>query len=157
MEYSTHQLIPKDHKSLFGSSSPHPYSMFCAAVFFLAVTFAQAAVNGPCTAGSAPGVCLTTSSCSSSGGTSHAGFCPSDPTDVQCCTKVCGSGGICRFSNTCSGTTQSGAFRPPHECRATISIRRTLPWTKHFPLLFIGIELRRSSSERRHCEPHQAV
>jgi len=116
MEYSAHRLLPKT------SCVPHLYSMFCAAVFFLAVTFVHAAVNGPCTAGSTPGVCITTSSCSSSGGTSHAGFCPSDPTDVQCCTKACGSGGICRFSNTCSGTTQSGAFRLSHECRATISI-----------------------------------
>ncbi|KIM42248.1 glycoside hydrolase family 24 protein [Hebeloma cylindrosporum] len=87
--------------------------MLRTGLFLLAITFANAAVNGPCTAGSTPGVCLSTSSCSSSGGTSHAGFCPSDPTDVQCCTKTCGSGGICRFSNTCSGTTQTGLCPGP--------------------------------------------
>jgi len=35
--------------------------------------------------------------------------------------------------------------------------RRTLPWTKHIPLLFIRIELRGSSGKRCHCKPHQAV
>ncbi|KDR77459.1 hypothetical protein GALMADRAFT_266943 [Galerina marginata CBS 339.88] len=82
----------------------------------LAISFsvAQAAINSACTAGSTPGVCLTTSSCSSAGGTSHSGFCPSDPTNVQCCTKTCGSGGTCRFSSSCSsGKTQAGLCPGP--------------------------------------------
>lgn len=91
-------------------------------LFFLVVTSAHAAVNDPCTAGGTPGICLTTSSCSSSGGTSIPGFCPSDPMNIQCCTKACGSSGICRFSKTCGGTTQSGALSLPHECLAAISI-----------------------------------
>ncbi|CAA7266061.1 unnamed protein product [Cyclocybe aegerita] len=74
----------------------------------------HAAINDACTAGSTPGVCLTTASCSSSGGTSHPGFCPNDPTNVQCCTKTCGSGGTCRFSNTCTtGNTQTGLCPGP--------------------------------------------
>ncbi|KAF8959137.1 lysozyme-like domain-containing protein [Flammula alnicola] len=95
-------------------SNPPTLTMIFIALSLLAASFAHGAVNDACTAGSTPGVCLTTSSCFSGGGTSHAGFCPNDPTDVQCCTKACGSGGTCRFSNTCSsGRTQSGLCPGP--------------------------------------------
>lgn len=82
-------------------------------ILFTAI-LARAALNGPCTASGAPGVCITTSSCSSSGGTSFTGFCPNDPANVKCCTKPkCGSGGTCQFANTCgSGNTVSGACIP---------------------------------------------
>lgn len=76
---------------------------------------AQAALNGPCTAGSTPGVCVTTATCSGGGGTSHSGYCPNDPADVRCCTKTsCGSaGGNCRWTSQCSGTSVSGQSPPP--------------------------------------------
>ncbi|KAF9449597.1 glycoside hydrolase family 24 protein [Macrolepiota fuliginosa MF-IS2] len=83
-------------------------------LLILGVPSVLGAVNGPCTANGVPGVCLSTSSCSSGGGTSHAGFCPSDPTDVQCCTKTCGSGGTCRFTSSCTtGNTASGLCPGP--------------------------------------------
>lgn len=86
---------------------------FC--IVLLAATLTRAAINDPCTAGSTPGICLTTTSCSSSGGTSHVGFCPKDPTNVQCCTKSCGSGGICRFTSSCtSGNTVTGIYSIPY-------------------------------------------
>ncbi|PPQ80766.1 hypothetical protein CVT25_001903 [Psilocybe cyanescens] len=86
-------------------------------LLLVAISFfcsSRAAVNDACTAGSTPGVCLSTSTCSSGGGTQHAGFCPSDPSSVQCCTKTCGSSGTCRFSNTCgTGKTQTGLCPGP--------------------------------------------
>lgn len=85
----------------------HQYPMFSLVYLLFALPTALA-LNGACTAGSTPGVCITTSDCSSGGGTSHAGFCPSDPTNVECCTKACGSGGTCRFTSSCAGTTASG-------------------------------------------------
>ncbi|KAH6907660.1 lysozyme, partial [Coprinopsis sp. MPI-PUGE-AT-0042] len=74
----------------------------------------RAAVNDPCTANGLPGICLTTTSCSSGGGTSRPGFCPNDPNNVQCCTKSCGSGGTCRFTSTCtSGNIATGLCPGP--------------------------------------------
>ncbi|KAI8216905.1 hypothetical protein K4K53_009713 [Colletotrichum sp. SAR 10_77] len=66
-----------------------------------------AAVNEPCYgSGGRAGVCVTTSSCSSSGGTTINGACPKDPDNVKCCTKAsCGSGGNCRFTSDCAGTS----------------------------------------------------
>ena len=97
----THHLVQSDFKMR---------SAFFATL--LALPFiAQAAVNGSCTG--KVGVCLTTSSCSASGGTSHSGYCPNDAADVKCCTKSCGSGGTCRLTSTCgTGKTQSGEFLP---------------------------------------------
>jgi len=60
-------------------------------------------VNDPCTgAGAAPGVCISTSSCSSAGGIYVSGACPGTPADIKCCTKTpCGVGGNCRFTSQC--------------------------------------------------------
>jgi len=80
------------------------------------------ALNGACTANSAPGVCISTGDCSSGGGTSHAGFCPNDPNGVQCCTKTCGSGGTCRFTSSCaSGNTASGLCPGPADFECCLS------------------------------------
>ena len=85
------------------------------ALFLLALSGSvQAALNGPCTVGSTPGVCITTATCSSGGGTSASGYCPNDPADVKCCTKAaCGNGGNCRFTSQCSGVTVSSMSPPP--------------------------------------------
>ncbi|KAJ3576855.1 hypothetical protein NP233_g131 [Leucocoprinus birnbaumii] len=88
--------------------------MISLAVLLLAVPRVLGALNGACTANGTPGVCLTTSTCSSGGGTSHPGFCPSDPTDVQCCTATCGSGGRCEFDTSCTtGNIASGLCPGP--------------------------------------------
>ncbi|KAF8148213.1 lysozyme [Crassisporium funariophilum] len=78
-------------------------------------TAAHAALNGPCAVNGTPGVCIATTSCSSSGGTSHTGFCPNDPGHVKCCTKpTCGNGGNCRSASTCaSGNTVAGLCPGP--------------------------------------------
>lgn len=95
-----------------GRYSPnHSYTMLSVYLILLGAVAANAALNGPCTVSGTPGVCIKTSSCSSSGGTSHTGFCPNDPADVKCCTKPsCGNnGGKCQFANTCaSGKTVTG-------------------------------------------------
>ncbi|KAF8416644.1 hypothetical protein EV426DRAFT_415498 [Tirmania nivea] len=83
-------------------------------LLLIAVGSAHAALNGPCSVGGTPGVCIKTSSCSSAGGTSHTGYCPKDPVDVKCCTKTsCGNGGNCRWTSQCSGTTVSNKCPGP--------------------------------------------
>lgn len=93
-----------------------------SAIALVAITtHALAAVNGPCSVNGASGVCLQTSDCNN-GGTSTAGFCPDDPDDVQCCTKSsCGSGGDCRWTSSCSGTTLSGQCPGPSTFKCCIS------------------------------------
>ncbi|KAI9864248.1 MAG: hypothetical protein M1830_006135, partial [Pleopsidium flavum] len=81
---------------------------------FLVATTAYATLNGRCSVGGTPGTCISTSTCSGGGGKSTAGYCPNDPTGIQCCTKTaCGSGGNCRWTDQCSGTTQSGLCPGP--------------------------------------------
>ncbi|KAL8718363.1 MAG: hypothetical protein Q9225_004489 [Loekoesia sp. 1 TL-2023] len=83
------------------------------ALFALTAT-TLAALNGPCSVNGASGVCLHTADCKDGSGTSTAGFCPNDPADVKCCTKSsCGSGGDCRWTSSCSGTTLSGQCPGP--------------------------------------------
>lgn len=80
----------------------------------LATTGALAAINGPCTVGSTPGVCIATAQCSSASGTSSVGFCPNDPTGIKCCTKPsCGVGGHCGWADSCKGTTKAGLCPGP--------------------------------------------
>ena len=88
-------------------------------LLFIVAGFAQAAVNGRCMAGSIPGVCLSTNACKHGGpggGTPHSeNFCPSDPDDIQCCTKTsCGKGGNCRWTNQCAGTPKGKAPPVPY-------------------------------------------
>ena len=82
-----------------------------------------ASINGACTLpGGTSGVCLSTSSCGSGGGTSNPGFCPDDPDDMQCCTKTCsGSGGTgdCR-STSCPGTSLTGLCPGPADFKCCI-------------------------------------
>ena len=89
---------------------------------FLALTRTTfAALNGPCSVNGASGVCLHTADCSDGSGTSTAGFCPDDPADVKCCTKSsCGSGGDCRWTSSCSGTTLSGQCPGPTDFKCCI-------------------------------------
>ncbi|KAF2257897.1 hypothetical protein CC78DRAFT_563255 [Lojkania enalia] len=82
----------------------------------LASHFANAALNEPCygTNGVA-GVCVSTASCSSSGGVSISGACPSDPADVKCCSKPsCGaSPGNCRWTSDCAASSLSNLCPGP--------------------------------------------
>ncbi|EAU80866.1 lysozyme [Coprinopsis cinerea okayama7 len=90
-----------------------PVALFSTIVLALSATV-QGAINDPCSVNGKPGVCVTTSACSSAGGISTAGFCPNDPANVRCCTKSCSSGGLCPgpsnfkcclpASSTCAGT-----------------------------------------------------
>ena len=58
------------------------------------------------------GICIKTSTCSSYGGQTFSGKCPSDPNDVKCCDYIpCnanGKSGNCVFSGQCSGESFSG-------------------------------------------------
>ena len=74
----------------------------------ISTTFA--ATNGQCSGRS--GICISTSSCSQSGGTSYSGKCPNDPNDIKCCDNIpCtadGKSGKCVFTSECDGETYSG-------------------------------------------------
>ena len=75
----------------------------------ISTTFA--ATNGQCSGRS--GICIDSSRCSSAGGTTYSGYCPSDPNSIKCCDNIpCkaddGRSGKCVFSSQCSGTTVSG-------------------------------------------------
>ncbi len=60
-----------------------------------------------------PGECVSTSACSSSGGSSTAGLCPG-ASDIQCCTyPTCSGGGRCGPETVCTGTTVSGICPGP--------------------------------------------
>ncbi|KAG2010422.1 lysozyme [Coprinopsis cinerea AmutBmut pab1-1] len=88
-------------------------TLFAAIFLSLAITV-QSAINDACTVKGQPGICITTSACSSAGGTSTAGFCLKDPANIRCCTKSCSNGGTCRFTATCaSGNTLSGRCPGP--------------------------------------------
>ncbi|KAL8950654.1 MAG: hypothetical protein Q9222_003313 [Ikaeria aurantiellina] len=77
-------------------------------------TLILASLNGPCSIDGTPGVCITTTSCSSADGSFRSGFCPNDPDNVRCCIKPeCGSGGKCQPESTCSGTTRTGLCPGP--------------------------------------------
>lgn len=73
------------------------------------------------------GVCLKTSDCSAKGGVSITGACPSDPENVRCCTKAScsnGSGGNCRWTSDCAGSTASNQCPGPSQfkcCSSTAS------------------------------------
>jgi len=72
------------------------------------------------------GVCVKTTACSSSGGTTSNNGCPSDPADVKCCAKPsCGaSGSNCRWSSDCGGTSTTGQCPGPNAfkcCQSTAS------------------------------------
>lgn len=71
-------------------------------------------LNGPCTgANGAPGVCLPTASCTSSGGRYISNACPGTPDNVKCCTKTsCSSGGNCRWTSQCSSGNTASGFCP---------------------------------------------
>jgi lysozyme len=74
-----------------------------------------AALNGPCSVDGTPGVCVSTASCKHAGGTSHRNFCPFDPDDIRCCTKVCADrgAGICNWVKDCKGETLTGLCPGP--------------------------------------------
>ncbi|KAL5427624.1 hypothetical protein PMIN07_009108 [Paraphaeosphaeria minitans] len=77
----------------------------------------RSSVNGPCTgSGGAPGVCISTSSCSSAGGSYISNACPLTAVDIKCCVKnSCASGGSCKWTSQCGGTTQSGLCPGPSD------------------------------------------
>ncbi|KAJ7256061.1 hypothetical protein C8J57DRAFT_1651496 [Mycena rebaudengoi] len=98
-----------DLKNVIDEPRARKLVSFLGVLAFIATT--HAAVNGPCTGGGLAtgiGVCIPTSKCTASGGTVHNNLCPFDPIDIKCCTKApCTSaalgGGVCRFTNNCTG------------------------------------------------------
>ncbi len=81
--------------------------LLASPVVHASALFPRAEENGPCTdASGTPGVCIPTAKCSAGGGSFTSNRCPGTPNDIKCCTKTaCGSGGNCRWTSQCSGTT----------------------------------------------------
>ena len=68
-------------------------------------------VNGGCSGRN--GICISSDKCSSYGGESFSGKCPSDPNNIKCCDNIrCtaddGRKGTCAFSDQCNGEKISG-------------------------------------------------
>ena len=86
-----------------------------ATIVYTSATSDPAVLNGPCTGKEyAPGVCVTTSKCSSSGGTFIFNTCPGTPSDIRCCTKtLCSGNGNWRWTWSCSGSTVSNQCPGP--------------------------------------------
>ncbi|KAL8846553.1 MAG: hypothetical protein Q9221_008360 [Calogaya cf. arnoldii] len=87
-------------------------------------------LNGPCTgAGGAPGVCIPRAQCTSGGGQHIQYACQGLPDDVRCCTKTsCGTGGNCRFANTCaSGNTITNQCPGPADFKCCLPGGTTPP------------------------------
>jgi len=97
-----------------------------------AVPSALAALNGACSYG-VKGICVNTSTCSSYGGKTSTGNCPSDPNNVKCCSNIpCksnGKSGSCMFTSECRGQTVSGLCPGGSNFKCCISgpIVRTIP------------------------------
>ncbi|KAI9172540.1 hypothetical protein HJFPF1_02045 [Paramyrothecium foliicola] len=91
--------------------------------FLILPALALAAVNEPCYGPSnRAGVCISTSACSQAGGTSISGACPADAADIRCCTKpACGSGGNCRWTSDCAGTSSAGLCPGPSQMQCCSS------------------------------------
>ena len=89
----------------------------------------RAQISGACIgAGGRPGVCIPTGECGRAGGTSIIGACPGTPSDIRCCTKAsCANGGDCRWTNQCSGTTQSSACPGPTNFKCCLPRTGTRP------------------------------
>ena len=93
-------------------------ALFLATAFSASLASALAprsSVNGPCTgADGVPGVCISTSSCSSGGGKYISNACPGTPDNIKCCVKPkCSTGGSCRWNSQCgSGMTSQAGFCP---------------------------------------------
>lgn len=89
-------------------------------VFFISAT-TLGAVNGPCSVDGTPGVCTSSATCSDSDGSFRSGFCPDDPSDIKCCIKPdCGTGGNCRWTSQCSGTSQAGLCPGPADFKCCL-------------------------------------
>ncbi|KAG9258818.1 uncharacterized protein F5Z01DRAFT_669558 [Emericellopsis atlantica] len=85
---------------------------------------ALAAVNGPCYGpNNLAGVCVSTSACSSAGGTSHNNLCPWDGADIKCCTKPScqGSSSACGWTSDCAGTSTPGLCPGPSQSQCCSS------------------------------------
>ncbi|KAF7561960.1 hypothetical protein G7046_g2182 [Stylonectria norvegica] len=87
------------------------------------LTIALAANNEPCYGPSGrAGVCISTSSCSSAGGTSISGACPADAANIKCCSKPsCGSGGNCRWQSDCGGSSVANQCPGPSQMKCCSS------------------------------------
>jgi len=78
-----------------------------------AVPSAFAAVNGSCSYGK-KGICITTSTCTSFGGSYTNGNCPNDASNIKCCDNIsCKNGtGKCMFTSECKDGTIFAGYCP---------------------------------------------
>lgn len=67
----------------------------------------SSSTNEDCTVGGKIGTCISTSTCSSYGGTYYSGYCPGS-NDIRCCIEPKCSYGLCKSTSQCTTTTYSG-------------------------------------------------
>lgn len=108
------------HRCLLYESTMTFLQAIVYSVFFILGT-ALGAVNGPCSIDGTPGVCVSSATCSESDGSFRSGFCPGDASDIKCCIKPdCGSGGNCRWTSQCSGSSQAGLCPGPSDFKCCL-------------------------------------
>ncbi|KAF2752095.1 hypothetical protein M011DRAFT_454933 [Sporormia fimetaria CBS 119925] len=86
----------------------------------------QTKLNGPCTgANGVKGVCVSTSSCTSDGGSYIHNACPGTPDNIKCCTKPscqrAAQSGDCRWVDSCPGTVLTGLCPGPAGYRCCVT------------------------------------
>lgn len=105
---------------LFHQQAMTPLQAILCTVFAISGT-TFGAVNGPCSVDGTPGVCIPSATCSGSDGSFRSGFCPDDASDVKCCIKPdCGTGGNCRWTSQCSGSSQAGLCPGPADFKCCL-------------------------------------
>src|SRR5947209_3208965 len=117
------QVYISVHLHLF-SLSPYHTMTKLSLILVLLLSALVLSVKAGCTVNGVPGICISTSSCASSGGTSTPGFCPG-PTDIQCCTnvptcKVGSASGQCISTSACASI---GGHSTPGLCPGPADIQ----------------------------------
>lgn len=102
----------------------HPITHLISTLTFIC-SVVVAANNEPCYGpdGTA-GVCIADTACSGGGGTSIAGACPADASNIKCCSKpTCDNGGSgnCRWSSDCAGESIANQCPGPSQMKCCSS------------------------------------
>ena len=97
------------------------------------------------------GVCVTESTCKSSGGVTTTSGCHSDPANVKCCTKAaCSTSGNCRWTSDCAGTSVANQCPGPSAfkccsssvCATGRNIRtNVINFSPYRPVVLVAIKL----------------
>ncbi|KAJ4286069.1 hypothetical protein N0V90_013416 [Kalmusia sp. IMI 367209] len=121
--------------------------------------------NGPCTGkDGVQGVCISTKSCTSGGGSYISNACPGTPDDIKCCTKPscqkAAQKGDCRWVDKCGTekTTLTGLCPGPDAFRCCVPKGTVTPKppTTPKPTLNLGQKILKKAQEQKGVPYHWA-